>query len=88
MEPTRIGVVGSGDVGRSLAAGFAARGHEVTIGTRDPQANESLQAWGAQHDGVAISSFKGAAEAGEILVLAARGDAAEEAIAIAGAIRA
>lgn len=84
MDPTRIGVVGSGAVGRTLAAGFASRGHEVTIGTREPERNDDLQAWAARHEGVAIGHFGGAAEAGEIVVLATRGAAVEDAIAIAG----
>jgi len=84
MEPTRVGVIGSAGVGRALAAGFASRGHEVTIGTRDPEGNEDLQAWAAQHDDVAIGSFAAAAEAGEIVVLATRGTAVEEAIQLAG----
>lgn len=85
MEPTRVGVIGSGAVGRALAAGFAARGHEVTIGTRQPEENDDLQAWAAQHDNVAIGHFAAAAEGGEIIVLATRGTAVEEAIATAGA---
>jgi len=84
MEPTRVGVIGSGAVGRALAAGFASRGHEVTIGTRAPEENDDLQAWAAQHDGVAIGTFAAAAEGGEIVVLATRGTAAEEAIRTAG----
>jgi predicted dinucleotide-binding enzyme len=84
MEPTRVGVIGSGAVGRALAAGFAARGHEVTIGTRAPEDNDELQAWAAQQDGVAIGHFAAAAEAGEIVVLATRGTAVEQAIAAAG----
>ena len=87
MNPTRIGVVGSGAVGRALAAGFASRGHEVTIGTRQPDENDDLQAWAAQHDNVAIGSFAAAAEAGEIVVLATRGTAVEQAISTAGAQR-
>jgi len=84
MEPTRVGVIGSGAVGRALAAGFAARGHEVTIGTRSPEDNDELQAWAAQLDDVAIGQFAAAAEAGEILVLATRGTVVEQAIATAG----
>jgi hypothetical protein len=84
MEPTRVGVIGSGQVGRVLAAGFAARGHEVTIGTREPAENDDLQAWAAQHDRVAVGSLAAAAEAGEIVVLAVRGAAAEQALATAG----
>jgi len=87
MEPTRVGVIGSGQVGRALAAGFAAHGHEVTIGTRDPEANDDLQAWAAQHDDIAIGTFAAAAEAGEVVVLATRGTAVEEAIQTAGAQR-
>jgi len=87
MEPTRVGVIGSGAVGRALAAGFAARGHEVTIGTRGVggiESNDDLQAWAAQHDGVAIGHFAATAEAGEIVVLATRGTVVEQAIETAG----
>jgi 8-hydroxy-5-deazaflavin:NADPH oxidoreductase len=84
VEPTRVGVIGSGAVGRALAAGFASRGHEVTIGTRQPEDNDELQAWAAQQDGVAIGHFAAAAEAAEIVVLATRGTAVEQAIATAG----
>ncbi len=84
MDPTRVGVIGSGQVGRALAAGFASHGHEVTIGTRNPEDNDELQAWAAQHDGVAIGHFAAAAEAGEIVVLATRGTAVEQAIQAAG----
>ena len=87
MASMRVGVVGSGQVGRALAAGFAAHGHEVTIGTRDPEGNDELQAWAAQHDDVAIGTFAAAAEAGEVVVLATRGTAVEEAIQTAGAQR-
>jgi predicted dinucleotide-binding enzyme len=34
----RVGVLGSGSVGRALAEGFTRLGHEVTIGTRDVDA--------------------------------------------------
>lgn len=40
----RIGVLGSGEVGRTLTAGFAAAGHEVTLGSRTPDAPE-LAEW-------------------------------------------
>ncbi|HKG03028.1 MAG TPA: NAD(P)-binding domain-containing protein [Conexibacter sp.] len=84
MVPTRVGVIGSGAVGRALAAGFAVHGHEVTIGTRAPEENDDLQAWAARHDGVAIGHFTAAAEVGEIVVLATRGTVVEQAIATAG----
>ena len=32
----RVGIIGSGQVGQTLAAGFAAKGHLVVLGARDP----------------------------------------------------
>ena len=32
----KVGILGSGDVGKTLGAGFASLGHEVKIGSRDP----------------------------------------------------
>ena len=32
----KVGVLGSGEVGQSIARGFAGRGHEVKIGSRTP----------------------------------------------------
>ena len=49
----RIGIVGSGQVAQKLGGKLASAGHEVKLGTRDP---EKLREW--------ISSVKGAASAG------------------------
>ena len=38
----RIGIIGSGVVGKTLAAGFRKHGHEVEIGTREP---DKLEEW-------------------------------------------
>ncbi|MGA2322038.1 MAG: NAD(P)-binding domain-containing protein [Solirubrobacteraceae bacterium] len=84
LAQSRVGVLGSGEVRRRLAAGFASRGHNVMIGTRDadkPELREWLSGDGA---GVQTGTFAEAAEYGELLVLAVLGDAAEEAIADAG----
>ena len=32
----KVGVIGSGVVGQTLAAGFLKHGHEIEIGTREP----------------------------------------------------
>ena len=45
----RVGVLGSGVVGKVLAAGFAGRGHEVMIGSRSP---ETLADWLKENPGV------------------------------------
>jgi 8-hydroxy-5-deazaflavin:NADPH oxidoreductase len=79
-----VGVLGSGEVGRRLAAAFRARGHEVKIGSRDPDKPE-LRDWIAGDGaGIAAGTFAAAAEFGELLVLAVLGNAAEQAIAEAG----
>lgn len=36
LARSRVGVLGSGEVGRRLAAGFCSRGDDVMIGSRDP----------------------------------------------------
>ena len=65
-----VGILGSGDVGQALAAGFAQHGHSVTMGTRTPS---KLAAFAAQHKGVRVGSFAEAARFGEIIVLAVKG---------------
>ena len=80
----RIGVLGSGEVGRCLAAGFSSRGHEVMIGSRDPSKPQLREWLSGEGDGTQAGTFAEAAAHGELLVLAVLGDAAEEAIAGAG----
>jgi len=81
MQNVRVGVLGSGDVGKVLAAGFASLGHEVTIGSRDP---EKLREWASASNRVTAGTFADAAKFGDILVLATLGAAAEDAIRLAG----
>jgi 8-hydroxy-5-deazaflavin:NADPH oxidoreductase len=84
MESTRVGVIGSGGVGRSLAAGFRSRGHDVVLGTRDPgSAADDLRAW-SDETGVPLATFADTAQHGELVVLAVKGTAVEEAIEQAG----
>jgi predicted dinucleotide-binding enzyme len=40
----KVGIIGSGVVGQTLAAGFLKHGHQVEIGTRDPA---KLKEWSA-----------------------------------------
>ena len=78
LKPTRVGVLGTGEVGRRLAAGFAGRGHDVMIGSRDA-AKPELQEWLAgDGSGVTAGTFAQAANHGEIVVLALLGNAAEQ----------
>jgi len=80
--PDRIGILGSGDVGRTLAAGFAGRDWMVRVGTRNPDA---LAEW---RDGVAgdveLGSFAEAAAFADLTVLAVRGTAVSDVLDLAG----
>ena len=70
-----------GDVGQALASGFIKHGHAVLIGTRDPA---KLRAWGNKNAKGRIGGFADAAEFGDVVVLAVRGDVAAEALIAAG----
>lgn len=75
----QIGIIGSGDVGKTLADGFVKHGHTVTLGTRDVG---KLAEWQAVRPGAAVASFDEAAEFGEIVVLAVGGAVALDALAL------
>jgi predicted dinucleotide-binding enzyme len=85
LPRTRVGVLGTGAVGRRLAAGFKSRGHDVMIGSRDPDKPELRDWLTSEGTDIEAGTFREAAEHGELLVLAVLGNAAEEAIADAGA---
>ena len=78
----KVGVIGSGVVGQTLAAGFLKHGHEVAIGTRDPA---KLKDWQAKNKGASVKSFAEAAAFGDVVVLAVAGDAALDALKQVGA---
>jgi len=80
----KIGILGTGDVGRTLAGGFAARGHGVMIGTRDPAAPKVRELLGKVGAGVTAASFADAARFGEVIVIAIGGDNVENALKLAG----
>src|SRR5258706_16481557 len=77
----KIGIIGSGDVGRALAEGCLKYGHEVAVGTREPA---KLKAWGAQHPKARVVGFGDAAGFGEMVILAVKGTAASDALSLAG----
>ena len=80
----KIGVLGTGDVGRSLGTGFIAVGHEVKMGSR-AAGNEKARAWVAEAGPKASEgNFADAARFGELIVLATRGVENEAAIRSAG----
>jgi predicted dinucleotide-binding enzyme len=78
----RIGVIGSGEVGASLASGLRRHGHEVMRGSRDPA---KLKEWSeGEGKGVTLGNLAETARFGEIVILAVKGTGAEEAVRQAG----
>src|SRR2546429_9064456 len=80
----KVGILGSGEVGQALGRGFASRGHDVKIASRNPK-SEALVMWQKQTKGKASTgTFEETAKHGEILVLASLGRAVEEVLRLAG----
>ncbi len=81
---TRVGILGSGEVGRTLAGGFKKHGYEARIATRDPAKLNDFSA----KSGVTSGSFADVAAWGEMLVLCVKGTAALGAVKeLAGALK-
>jgi hypothetical protein len=80
----RVGVLGSGIVGRVLGAGFLKYGNGVMLGTRNP-GKPDVQQWLRENPGGSAGTFEQAAQFGDLIVLATLGRAAEQAIGLAGA---
>lgn len=78
----KVGVIGSGVVGEALANGFLKKGDEVMRGTRDAA---KLADWKRKGGAKAsVGSFADAARFGDLVVLAAKGTAAESAVRLCG----
>ena len=75
----KIGILGSGIVGRVLGSAFIAEGNEVMLGTRDVQKAEVVK-WLAENPAAKAGSFEETAIFGELIVLAASGDIITEVI--------
>ncbi|HWP09736.1 MAG TPA: NAD(P)-binding domain-containing protein [Polyangiaceae bacterium] len=81
----KIGILGTGDVGRSLGKGFVTLGHEAKLGGREAK-NEKAIAWANDMGPLASSgTFADAAAFGELIVLATHGVAYESVLTGAGA---
>ena len=92
----KIGVIGTGTVGRTMAARLAELGHSVTIGTRDPAAttartepdgmgNPPFASWHAEHQDITLATFEQTAQHGEFVINATGGSGSLAALTAAGA---
>jgi 8-hydroxy-5-deazaflavin:NADPH oxidoreductase len=78
----RIGILGSGIVARTLGSGFIKHGHQVRLGTREPNQKE-VRDWATKNADAAVGAFSEAAAFGDLLVLAVLGSAVERVIELA-----
>jgi hypothetical protein len=80
----KIGILGTGDVGRALGNAFIALGHEVKMGSRDAHNAKAVE-W-ASTSGINASkgTFADAAKFGDVIVLALSWGGAENALKLAG----
>jgi predicted dinucleotide-binding enzyme len=83
----KIGILGTGDVGRALGKGFVALGHEVKMGSRSAASEKALAAAKEVGPKASAGTFADTAAFGEIVVLATLGVANEEVLRSAGADR-
>ena len=84
----RFGVLGTGVVGKAIAAKLEQIGHQVMIGTRDPAITRSrtdrdvtgvvFSDWQRSHTTVQLGTFRGGASFGEMIVNEINGSASLE----------
>ncbi len=80
----KIGILGTGEVGKAIGQGFVTLGHEVKMGSR-LSGNAKASAWAKSQGPLASEgNFSDAAAFGEVVVLATLGVAAEDALRLAG----
>jgi predicted dinucleotide-binding enzyme len=91
----KVGILGTGSVGRALAEGFVREGHEVLVGTRDVDAlmartepdrmgTPPFAEWLPEHPGVAVGVFSHVGEHAELLVNATLGSVSVDVLHEAG----
>ena len=83
----KYGVFGTGPAGRSVAARIDELGHDVALGTRDPEATaarDDVAEWASAHPGVTLATYADAASHAEVVLNMTSGDGALDAVAAAG----
>ena len=73
----KVGILGSGDVGKTLAKGFLKHGYQVAIGTDHA---EKLAEFKRENPQIETVTFEQAAQSGDIVVLCVKGTVAEKII--------
>lgn len=91
----KVGVLGTGMVGQALAGKLSALGHDVMVGTRDPDdtmartepdafGDPAFAVWRGDHPEVGLGTLPDTAAHGEMIVNATNGAASVDALEAAG----
>jgi predicted dinucleotide-binding enzyme len=91
----KVGILGTGSVGRALAEGFVREGHDVVVGTRDVDelmartepdrmGTPPFSQWLTEQTGVRVGPFGAVGEHAELLVNATLGSASVDVLRAAG----
>lgn len=81
----KVGILGTGDVGRSLGTGYIALGHQVRIGARTAGHEKAMEWVGEAGANASQGTFADAADFGEMIVFATLGVANPDVVKAAGA---
>ena len=89
----QIAVLGTGMVGKAIANKLASLGHEVLMGTRDPQqtlnkekdGKKDFQEWYNEQQGIQLLSFESSAQQAALIINCTSGMASLKALQAAGA---
>lgn len=80
----KIGILGSGSVGKAIGIGFATLGHDVMMGSREPERGD-VKEWRKKAGGTTSSgTFAEAAQHAQLAVLATAWSGTENAVLLAG----
>lgn len=74
----RIAIIGTGDVANALGPEFAALGHEIVYGSRDPSRAEVAELVARTGGRASAAEQRGAVQGADVVVLAVPGGVAEE----------
>ena len=83
----KIGIIGAGNIGGTLGRVWAAKGHEVVFGVRDPRGQKIQELVKATAGKARAASPGEAAAHGEVVLLATPWGAAQEALRAAGDLK-
>lgn len=84
----KIGILGSGNVAKALAVGFAKAGHSAVVGSRDPE-NANLLEWRqqAKTTDISVTNLIEAVESSDVIIMALNWPSHDQVIKTIGAER-